>query len=171
LVGDYLIASRLDPVQTDRPGGGGLCRAGEKLVVVGDGRDRAELAASGDPQCHLFGLAAAASGARRTAAALSCLSVSGLEDFGIAPVEALSACLPGDRFCRGAWSTPSSLGKTGELFLEQRAESLQEALRLFDWQAYAPEECRSAGRTLRARRRSGTSCWRTWTPCWSLSDV
>ena len=144
VAGDYyLIVSRLIPykrIDLAVQAFAGL--PGEKLVVVGDGRDRAELAARATPNVTFLGWQPRER-VRDLLQRCRAFLFPGLEDFGIAPVEALSAGRPVIAFAGGGALDTILPGQTGELFSEQRAESLQEALRLFDWQAYAPEECRA----------------------------
>jgi glycosyltransferase involved in cell wall biosynthesis len=66
----------------------------------------------------------------------------GLEDFGIAPVEASSAGRPVIAFASGGALDTVTPGVTGELFLAQTMESLLAVLQDFDAHAYHPEECR-----------------------------
>ncbi|MCP9848211.1 glycosyltransferase [Cyanobium sp. Morenito 9A2] len=115
-------------------------RLGLPLLVVGDGPERRRLEAMAGPTVRLLG--------RRSAAEVSELMgrcrayvYAGLEDFGIAPVEAMAAGAPVIGLGQGGLldsvrclSTGVS-GPTGLLFPEQTVASLQAALSHFHDQA------------------------------------
>jgi glycosyltransferase involved in cell wall biosynthesis len=67
----------------------------------------------------------------------------GLEDFGIAPVEAQAAGRPVIAFAGGGALDTVLPGRTGEFFSEQSVESLAAALASFDPGAYDPTVCRA----------------------------
>jgi glycosyltransferase involved in cell wall biosynthesis len=66
-----------------------------------------------------------------------------LEDFGIAPVEALSCGRPVIAFREGGALDTVKPGFTGELFAEQTCDSLLDVLASFDASAYDPTFCRA----------------------------
>jgi glycosyltransferase involved in cell wall biosynthesis len=66
----------------------------------------------------------------------------GLEDFGIAPVEAMSSGRPVIAYAGGGALDTVAPGVSGELFATQSAENLAELLQSFDYQSYSPEACR-----------------------------
>jgi glycosyltransferase involved in cell wall biosynthesis len=66
-----------------------------------------------------------------------------MEDFGIAPVEAMAAGRPVIAFAGGGALDTVLPGVSGELFPVQTVESLTSILRAFDPHAYRTEACRS----------------------------
>lgn len=67
----------------------------------------------------------------------------GLEDFGIAPVQAMAAGRPVIAFAGGGALDYVIPNKTGELFHTQTVESLMEVMQRFDADAYSPQEIRA----------------------------
>jgi glycosyltransferase involved in cell wall biosynthesis len=67
----------------------------------------------------------------------------GLEDFGIAPVEAQAAGRPVIAFAGGGALDTVLTGKTGEFFREPTVEALKDVLADFAADAYAPADCRA----------------------------
>jgi glycosyltransferase involved in cell wall biosynthesis len=114
----------------------------EKLIVVGDGRDRAELAATASSNVHFVGRQPRER-VRELLQHCKAFLFPGLEDFGIAPVEALSAGRPVIAFAGGGALDTVTPGVTGELFAEQTVESLLATLQPFDARAYDPAACRA----------------------------
>lgn len=142
-VGDYyLIVSRLIPYKRiDLAVDAFRHLPAEKLVIVGDGRDRATLQAGASPNVTFLGRQ---SQERLLELMRGCQAFlfPGLEDFGIAPVEALAAGRPVVAYAGGGALDTIVPGVTGEHFSEQTVESLLGVLGRFDPAAYAPEECR-----------------------------
>jgi glycosyltransferase involved in cell wall biosynthesis len=67
----------------------------------------------------------------------------GLEDFGIAPVQAMAAGRPVLAFAGGGALDYVVEGVTGALFYEQTPGSLADAVRRFDEAAFAPADIRA----------------------------
>lgn len=142
-IGDYyLIVSRLIPykridlaVEAFRH----LPQA--KLVVVGDGRDRDALQAGASPNVTFLGRQ---SQEKLLELVRGCQAFlfPGLEDFGIAPVEALAAGRPVIAYAGGGALDTVLPGVTGEHFAEQTVESLLGVLGSFDPAAYDSAICR-----------------------------
>lgn len=112
------------------------------LVVVGGGRDFELLRAKAGPNVHLLGpqpRAVVRDLMRRCGAFL----FPGLEDFGIAPVEAMAVGRPVVAFAGGGALDTLLPGVTGEFFAPQRADALADALARFDPSAYDPSACRA----------------------------
>jgi len=143
-LGDYyLIVSRLIPYKRiDLAVRAFAHLPHEKLIVVGDGRDRAELAATAPPNVRFVGWQPREQ-VRKLLQQCKAFLFPGLEDFGIAPVEALSAGRPVIAFAGGGALDTVTPGTTGELFAEQTVERLLAALQLFDARAYDPAVCRA----------------------------
>ena len=142
-VGDYyLIVSRLIPYKRiDLAVEAFRHLPAEKLVIVGDGRDRTALQAGASPNVTFLGRQ---SQAKLLELMQGCKAFlfPGLEDFGIAPVEALSAGRPVIAFAGGGALDTVLPGVTGEHFSEQTVESLLGMLKKFDPAAYDPADCR-----------------------------
>ena len=143
-VGDYyLIVSRLIPykridlaVQAFRQ------LPDQKLVVVGGGRDLDTLRASAGPNvtflCHQ-----PRAHIRELLRGCKAFLFPGLEDFGIAPVEAMSVGRPVIAFGGGGALDTVAPGISGEHFAEQTAESLAALLATFDPTHYDPSACQA----------------------------
>lgn len=142
-VGDYyLIVSRLIPYKRiDLAVEAFRHLPQEKLVVVGDGRDRASLQAAAGPNVTFLGRQ---SQERLLEMMRGCKAFlfPGLEDFGIAPVEALSAGRPVVAYAGGGSLDTVLPGVTGEHFAGQTVESLLAVLGKFNPSSYDPAACR-----------------------------
>ena len=142
-VGDYyLIVSRLIPYKRiDLAVEAFRHLPQEKLVVVGDGRDRTALQAAAGPNVTFLGRQSQAELLERMRGCKAFL-FPGLEDFGIAPVEALAAGRPVIAYAGGGALDTVVPGVTGEHFGEQSVESLLAVLAKFDPSAYDSVACR-----------------------------
>ncbi len=112
------------------------------LVVVGGGRDFEMLRAKAGPNVHLLGpqpRAVVRDLMRRCGAFL----FPGLEDFGIAPVEAMATGRPVVAFAGGGALDTLLPGVTGEFFAPQDAATLAGVLARFTPSAYDPAMCRA----------------------------
>lgn len=141
--GDYFLAGgRLIPYKRTDLAVRACSELGLRLLVYGDGRDRPALEQMAGPTVTFLGrvswdeLARLYQGAR-------VFIFPGLEDFGIAPVEAQAAGRPVIAFAGGGALDTVLPGCTGEFFAEQTVESLKTVLRRFDPAAYDPSRCRA----------------------------
>jgi glycosyltransferase involved in cell wall biosynthesis len=143
----YLIVSRLIPYKRiDLAVEAFNHMPGKTLVVVGEGRDLAELRATAGPNIHFLGRQSRTvvrDLLRRCAAFL----FPGLEDFGIAPVEALACGRPVIAFAGGGALDTVLPGKTGEFFGAQTADALAGVVARTDPSAYDPAACRAQAET------------------------
>jgi glycosyltransferase involved in cell wall biosynthesis len=120
---------------------------GRELVIVGDGPERARIAAAAGPNVRLLGQVGDAERDAILRDARAFLFAAD-EDFGIAPVEAQAAGVPVIAYGRGgARETIRSLGErepTGVFFDEQSAEAIAAAVRRFEANeaAFDPLACR-----------------------------
>ncbi len=147
-VGDYyLIVSRLIPYKRiDLAVKAFQELPNERLIVVGSGRARQSLEALSGPNVTFLGWQP---GDRQLELMRGCKAFlfPGLEDFGIAPVEAMSAGRPVIAFRGGGALDTVMPGKTGEYFDEQMPDSLLQAIQQFDFRAYDPVDCRAQAET------------------------
>jgi glycosyltransferase involved in cell wall biosynthesis len=109
--------------------------AGRRLVVIGDGPEYARLKAAAPPNVELVGRLPAEAVRARLQRARAFLFAS-VEDFGIAPVEALACGTPVIALRRGgAAETVTGLdgaAPTGVFFEEQSAAAVAAAVRTFE---------------------------------------
>ena len=147
-VGDYyLVVSRLIPYKrVDLAVEAFRHLPNEKLLIVGDGRDMAALKAKAGKNVHFLGRQPREH-VRELLRGCRAFLFPGLEDFGIAPVEAMSCGRPVIAFGGGGALDTVIAGVTGELFNEPTAHSLTATLADFNWRAYSPSACRGASRT------------------------
>lgn len=102
-------------------------RLGRELVVVGDGPERKRLEALAGPTVRFLGRIARPELLQLFASCHAYL-VPGVEDFGIAPVEAMAAGKPVVGFRAGGVAETVIDGVTGVLFDDQRPASMAEAI-------------------------------------------
>jgi glycosyltransferase involved in cell wall biosynthesis len=141
--GDYfLIVSRLIPYKRiDLAVDAFAHLPNKQLVIVGDGRDFAELRARATANVHFLGRqprVVVRDLLQRCAAFL----FPGLEDFGIAPVESMACGRPVIAFAGGGALDTVVPGHTGELFTVQNKHALIAALQEFDPTRYDPAAIR-----------------------------
>jgi glycosyltransferase involved in cell wall biosynthesis len=140
--GDYFLAGgRLIPYKRIDLAVRACSELGLKLLVFGDGRDRPALERLAGPTVQFLGrvpwddLLRLYQGARA-------FIFPGLEDFGIAPLEAQAAGRPVIAFAGGGALDSIIPGETGEFFAEQSVGALMEVLGCFRAGAYDPGTCR-----------------------------
>jgi glycosyltransferase involved in cell wall biosynthesis len=141
--GDYfLIVSRLIPYKRIDLAVEAFNRLGLPLWIVGDGRNRQQLEAVAGPTIRFLGRI---DEAEKTRLMASCRAFvfPGLEDFGIAPVEAMAAGRPVIAYAGGGALDSVVDGVTGLFFTEQTADSLVDAVRRFDDTAFDPDVIRA----------------------------
>ncbi len=150
--GDYFLAGgRLIPYKRTDLAVRACSELGLRLLVFGDGRDRPALEQMAGPTVTFLGRVSWDELARLYAGAKAFI-FPGLEDFGIAPVEAQAAGRPVIAF-RGGGALDTVLpGRTGEFFAEQTVESLKAVLARFDPAAYDPAACRANAERFRTER-------------------
>ena len=138
----FLIVSRLIPYKRIDLAVRAFSELGMPLWVAGSGRDRARLEAMAGPSVRFLG--------RVPDEALPGLYarcrgyiLPGLEDFAIAPVEAMAAGRPVIAYARGGTLDTVIDGVTGTFFYEPTAASLAEAVRRFDTLSFDPAAIRA----------------------------
>jgi glycosyltransferase involved in cell wall biosynthesis len=116
-----------------------------RLVVVGDGADRARLTRLAGPNVELRGRVDDDELVRLYAACRAVVHPA-LDDFGIVPVEALAAGRPVVAFAGGGSLDSVRDGETGVLFRDPTPESLAAALDRLDGLTFDPARLRAAAR-------------------------
>lgn len=150
--GDYYLAGgRLIPYKRLDLAVRACSELGLNLRVYGTGRDQAALERLAGPTVTFLGRVASDELTRLYQGARAFI-FPGLEDFGIAPLEAQAAGRPVIAFRGGGVLDTVTPGCTGEFFTEQTSASLMQVLARFDPAAYDPVVCRrNAERFSRAR--------------------
>ena len=141
--GDYfLVVSRLIPYKRVDLAVQACTRLNLPLLVVGDGRDRKSLERMAGPTVRFLGRVPHEEIVRLMQGCRAFL-FPGLEDFGIAPVEAMACGRPVIAFAGGGALDTVVPGRTGEFFYEQTVDALVAVLQEFDPARYDPADCRS----------------------------
>jgi len=138
----YLIVFRLIPYKRMDLAGQALTRLGKRLIIVGDGRDRAKLEALAGPTVEFKGRLPGDAVAELMANCRAFL-FPGFEDFGIAPVEAQAAGRPVIAFGQGGALDTVVEGQTGLFFREQSVDALIEAIEQFETMSFDPAAARA----------------------------
>ena len=114
----------------------------ERLLVVGEGRDLPALRESAPPNVGFLGRLGRDE-ARELLRGCKAFIFPGLEDFGIAPVEAMAVGRSVIAYAGGGALDTIVPGVTGKLFTEQTIDSLAHELAHFDPSCYDPKACRT----------------------------
>jgi glycosyltransferase involved in cell wall biosynthesis len=150
--GDYYLAGgRLIPYKRTDLAVRACSELGLRLLVFGDGRDREALKRMAGPSVTFLGRVPDDELARLYAGARAFI-FPGLEDFGIAPLEAQAAGRPVIAFAGGGALETVIPGQTGEFFPKQTVASLVQALSAFKPDEYDPAACRSNAERFREER-------------------
>jgi len=137
----FLILSRLIPYKRIDLAIAAFNELELPLVIAGDGRDRAKLQAIAKSNITFLGRV---DDARRAELMACCRAFifPGLEDFGIAPVQAQAAGRPVIAFAGGGALDTVMDSVTGLLFREATVQSLMDAVRRFDDAHFNPTTVR-----------------------------
>ncbi len=138
----FLVLSRLIPYKRIDLAVRACNRVGCRLIVAGDGRDRAALEAIAGPTIEFRGRVSDAE-AEDLMARCQAFLFPGLEDFGITPLQAQAAGRPVIAYGAGGALDTVIPGVTGEFFHEPTPEALAELLADFDRARYDPAACRA----------------------------
>lgn len=137
----FLIVSRLVPYKRIDLAIQAFNRLGLPLVIVGEGRDRPRLERMAGPTITFLGRVPADQLAELYARCRAFV-FPGVEDFGIAPVEAMAAGRPVIAFAGGGALDTVVEGVTGVFFREPTPESLAEAVRRLEDLRFDPSTIR-----------------------------
>ncbi len=138
----YLVVSRLIPYKRIDLAVAACSQLGLPLLVAGTGRDRERLEALAGPTVKFLGFVPDAD-LPDLMARCRAFIFPGLEDFGIAPVQASAAGRPVIAFRGGGALDTVIPGVTGAFFDTQTVESLVATLRTFDARHYDPVAIRT----------------------------
>jgi len=141
--GDYfLIVSRLIPYKRIDIAVEAFTRLGLPLWIAGDGRDRPALEERAGPNVRFLGRV---SDEELVSLLQGCQAFvfPGLEDFGIAPLEAMACGRPVIAYAGGGALDTVIEGKTGLFFREQTADALIQAVQSFNPADFDPSDCRA----------------------------
>lgn len=133
----YLIVSRLIPYKRIDLAVQAANRLKRRLIVVGDGRDRASLEEMAGPTVEFKGRLPWAEVAALMANCRAFL-FPGFEDFGIAPVEAQAAGRPVIALAKGGALDTVVPGLTGLFFAEPSVEALITAMEQLESMSFNP---------------------------------
>jgi glycosyltransferase involved in cell wall biosynthesis len=138
----YLVVSRLIPYKRIDLAVQAFSRLNKRLIVVGDGRDRAQLESLAGPSVEFKGRLP---GDEVVALMANCRAFlfPGFEDFGIAPVEAQAAGRPVIALARGGALDTVLDGETGLFFREQSVEALIDTITQFERLSFDPAAARA----------------------------
>lgn len=137
----YLVVSRLVEYKRIDLAVQAATRLGRRLIVVGEGPMRKKLEAMAGPTVEFTGFLPDDEVADLLARCRGFL-FPGLEDFGIAPVEAQAAGRPVVALGRGGTSETVVDGVTGVLFDEQSVEAVIDGIRRLERTRIDPAACR-----------------------------
>ena len=134
----FLVVSRLVPYKRIDLAVSAFNRLGLPLRIIGDGPDRAVLESNAGPNITFLGQAPD-SDVEHMLAECRALIFPGLEDFGLAPLEANASGRPVIAFRGGGTLDTVKHGQTGLLFDEQSPEALIQAIERFRSVRWDPE--------------------------------
>jgi len=139
----FLVVGRLIPYKRIDLAVRAFTQLGLPLVVVGDGRDRAKLEAMAGPNVTFRGRLPHGRELLTLYRRCRAFIFPGLEDFGIAPVEAQATGRPVIAYAAGGALDTVQEGITGTFFHEQTPEALAAVVQDFDPADYDPAACRA----------------------------
>lgn len=137
----YLIVSRLVAYKRIDLAVEAFTKLGKRLVIIGDGPDRARLKAMAGPGVTFLGRASDETVSEMMATCRAYV-FPGSEDFGITPVEAQACGKPVIAFRDGGALETVIDGRTGVFFNQAEADSLAGAVREFEQKSWDPRRIR-----------------------------
>ena len=140
--GYFLILSRLLPYKRIDLAIEACNRLAAPLFIAGDGRDRARLEQMAGPAVRFLGRVDD-SARQDLLSRCRAFLFPGLEDFGIAPLQAMACGKPVIAYAGGGSLDTVVDGMTGVLFPEQTAASLSNAIASFNELSFDPQAIRS----------------------------
>jgi glycosyltransferase involved in cell wall biosynthesis len=173
--GYYLVVGRQIPYKRIDLAVQACSKLGLSLKVAGTGRDHDRLCSMAGPTVEFLGRVPDEDLPDLLARCRAFL-FPGVEDFGIAPVEAMAAGRPVIAYAAGGALDTVIEGTSGTLFAEQTVESLCDALKRFDPERYDPRVIRHHAEqfdTVVFRKRVRTYIDRAWKEhrAWNSSGI
>ncbi len=144
-IGDYyLMVSELAPYKRVDIAVEAFNRLGKRLVIIGQGSERARLERGAGRNIEFLGSQPFAT-LKEHYARCRAFIFPGIEDFGITPLEAQASGRPVIGYAEGGLLETASEGETAVFFHEQTAEGLVGAVQRFEETAqnFQPEICRA----------------------------
>ncbi|HEX3280539.1 MAG TPA: glycosyltransferase [Pyrinomonadaceae bacterium] len=138
----YLVLSRLVPYKRIDLAVKACTKLNRKLLVIGDGPDRARLEKIAGPSIKFLGRQSDEAVARH-AARCRALLFPGEEDFGMTPLEVNAAGRPVIAFRAGGALETVIEGRTGVFFDQPEAHSLAQAIEDFESRSWNAAELRA----------------------------
>ena len=138
----YLVLSRLVPYKRIDLAVKACTKLKRKLLVIGDGPDRARLEKVAGPSIRFLGRQPDEAVARH-AARCRALLFPGEEDFGMTPLEVNASGRPVIAFRAGGALETVAEGRTGIFFDKPETESLMQAIKDFESQSWNAGELRA----------------------------
>lgn len=141
----FAITSRLTPYKRVDLAVQACTQLGLPLTIIGDGPERERLQKMAGPTVTFAGFASDEIIVQTMASARAFI-FAGVDDFGIAPIEALAAGTPVIAY-KAAGALDYVTPQTGLFFEEQTVEALMDALTSFDDSKYSPVDIKKASQT------------------------
>jgi glycosyltransferase involved in cell wall biosynthesis len=139
----FIITGRQTPYKKVDLAVAACTQLGLPLTVIGDGPDHAKLKAMAGPTITFLGHVPHSDLPKHLRSARAFI-FPGIDDFGIAPVEALAAGTPVIAYRAGGALDYVIEGKTGEFFDEQTVDSLCKTLESFNHRNYFSSDIKLA---------------------------
>jgi glycosyltransferase involved in cell wall biosynthesis len=137
----YLVVAALNAYKKVDLAVEAFSELGRPLVVIGEGPMRRQIEQQAGPTVRLLGKVAEDE-LRRYYARCRAFVMPQEEDFGLAPVEAMSAGRPVIAFAAGGALETVVADETGVLFEEQTPASLSRAVQRFEGMSFSKTRCR-----------------------------
>jgi glycosyltransferase involved in cell wall biosynthesis len=138
----YIVLSRLVPYKRIDLAVTACSLLNRKLLVIGDGPDRARLEAMAGPSVTFLGRASDGD-VERYVSRCRALLFPGEEDFGMAPLEVAAAGRPTIAYRAGGAVETIIENETGVFFREQNHWAVVDAIQRFERQSWSPQRLRS----------------------------
>lgn len=137
----YLVVSEMVPYKRIDIAIQAFNKNGKKLIVIGDGPERASLESIAKPNIQFLGRTPFAT-LREAYSQCRAFIFPGIEDFGITPLEAQASGSPVIAYAKGGALETVIAGKTGLFFHQQTPEALNACIERFEDLSFSPEACR-----------------------------
>ena len=127
----YLVLGQLTPYKRADLVVDAFLENGKKLLVIGDGEQYTELKAKENSNIQILGRLPWVE-CKKYLQSAQALIFSGVEDFGMVPVEAMACATPVLAYAKGGALETIVDGSSGFLFYEQTVESLNSCIKKFE---------------------------------------